>query len=125
METEATIRLVNNVYNVEVDLADNGLTPVEAEVISQFGEPVIAAGGNFDDGGGLSYDLADDDRKFPSQFPVKASFSLADHPADANDRALLFRDKVRERIDTAITALRGNTVGTVGRDIDNEDTTPA
>jgi len=125
METIATIRLVSGSYHVEVDLAEDGLTPVEAEVISQHGEPVITAGGLFDDEISLSYTLADDDRKFPSQFPVKAIFSLADFPSDANDRAVLFRDEIRDRIDIAITALRALTAGTVGKDIDNEDTTPA
>jgi len=124
METIATIRLVNNAYHVEVNLADEGLTPVEKEVIAQYGEPVIAAGGTFNDGVSLSYDLNANDRKFPSQFPVKAIFSRADYPSDANARAVLFRDQIRSRIDTAITALRNNSAGTVGKDIDNEDTTP-
>ena len=106
MEIESHIRLVNNAYSSEIDLADGGLTPVEAEAISHYGEPVIEAGGLFDDGGGLSYTLAADDRKFPSQFPVKAIFSNADFPTDANDRAVLYRDEIIIRLDAAVTALR-------------------
>ena len=33
MEIKSTIRLTNNLYQAEVMLGDNGLTPVESEVI--------------------------------------------------------------------------------------------
>lgn len=124
MELLRTIRLVNNVYHAEVDLADGGLTPVEEETITQYGEPVIAAGGTFTDGQGLTFTLADEDRKFPSQFPVKATFSRADFPSDANARAVLWYDTIRDRCETAMETIRGYAAGITGRDISNIDTTP-
>ena len=125
MEIITYIRLVNNSYEVELDLAEGGLTPVEKEAIANYGEPVITAGGLFDaGGGGLSYTLGDDDRKFPSQFPVKKTFSRADYPSDANDRAVLYRTTLKTRLDTAMTALRSRAAGTTGREIDNIDTAP-
>lgn len=124
MEIISYIRLVNNAYEVELDLADGGLTPVEKDCITKFGEPVISVGGEFTDGVDLTFTLADNDRKFPSQFPVKYSFGLADYPSDANDRAVLFRNTIRTRIDDAVTALRALSIGDTGRTIDNVDTTP-
>lgn len=124
MEIISYIRLVNNAYAVEMDLADNGLTPVEAESIRNFGEPTIEVGGDFDDGDALTFTLAGEDRKFPSQFPIKTTFSISDYPTDANARAVLYRDTLRTRLDVAVTALRAKTVGTTGRDIENIDTTP-
>jgi len=124
MEIESKIRLVNNAYSVELDLADGGLTPVELQAIRNYGEPVVSAGGLFDDGAGLTYTLPDDDRKFPSQFPVKYTFSLADYPSDANDRAVLFRQTMKTRIDAAVTAIRALDEGTTGHEIDVIDTTP-
>lgn len=125
MELERSIRLVNNAYHAEVNLARDGLTPVEAEAVSNYGEPTIEAGGTFDDGVDLTYDLPADDRRFPSQFPVKAVFSRSDYPDDANARAVLWYNTIRDRIEAAVEALRAIPSGTTGRDISNIDTTPA
>jgi hypothetical protein len=98
--------------------------PEEAEAVRRFGEPTIDVGGEFDDGDALTYTLAADDRKFPSQFPVKKIFSLEDYTTTTNDRAVLFRDTIRTRITDAITDLRAQAVGSTGREISNIDTTP-
>jgi hypothetical protein len=124
MEIISNIRLVSNSYQVELDLADAGLTPSELEAIQSFGEPVISIGGDFDDGDDLTFSLADEDRKFPSQFPAKAVFNLSDYPSDANARAVLFRNTIRERLETAIVTLRAKVIGVTGREISNIDTTP-
>lgn len=123
MRLNTSITLVDGVYHVSVDLADtNGFTPVEQEAVTQFGEPTIACGGSFDDGGGLTYTLDTNDKLFPSQFPVKEKFSTVDYPSNANARAVLWRDTIKTRIDAAITTLRSKTVGTVGEEIANIDT---
>lgn len=124
MEIESTIRLVGNVYNVEIDLATDGFTPTEQEVVEQFGEPLVDIGGSFTDGGSLSYTLTSEDRRFPSQFPIKVQFSRVDYPDDAAERAGVYRSTLITRITAAITTLRGYTVSNLGHDISNNDTTP-
>jgi hypothetical protein len=47
MEIRSTIRLTNNLYQAEISLGENGLTPVETEALSQFGQPSIDCGGSF------------------------------------------------------------------------------
>ena len=123
MEIISNIRLVSNTYEVEIDLAQGGLTPVEAEAIRQFGEPVTETGGEFDNGSGLEFELPEADRKFPSQFPVKAVFSLADN-ANANARAILFKDTIIQRLTTSVIDIRELSAGITGREIINIDTTP-
>lgn len=115
MDIKSTIRLVDNVYHAEIDLYE--LTLVEQDVINKFGEPTVDCGGSFSDGGGLSFTLDTNNRKFPSGFPVKESWDLDDF-ADSADRAALWRDTVKTRIDTAVTALRAKTYSNLGTEID-------
>jgi hypothetical protein len=124
MEIVSYIKLVSSNYEVEIDLAPDGLTPVEEAAITNFGEPVIPTGGTFTRASpALTFTLPESDRKFPSQFPVKASFDIADN-ADANARAVLFRDKILERLTTHVRAVRTLAAGTTGKDITNINTTP-
>lgn len=115
MDIKSTIRLTNNVYHAEIDLYE--LTLVEQDVINKFGEPTIDCGGSFDDQMGLTFTLDTDERKFPSQFPCKKSWDRADYPSDADDRAALWRDTIKTRIDTAVTALRALTYDNLGTEI--------
>lgn len=125
MQTRSIIQLVDNVYTAEVALDTNGLTPVEKDVITKYGEPTISCGGEFTDGVDLTYTLATNDKKFPSQFPVKQSFSRVDYPDDAYDRADLWIETLKTKIDTAVTALRAIPETLVGTTVSNIDTQPA
>lgn len=121
MRITSSIILIDGVYNVTIDLASGGFTPVEAEAVYQHGEPSVACGGEFTDGDDLTFELSASDKKFPSQFPVKQRFSLEDYE-DAAARATVWRDTIKTRLDTAITTLRNISVGAVGEEIDNIDT---
>ncbi len=121
MRISSSIILIDGVYNVTVDLVSGGFTPVEAEAVYQHGEPTVSCGGEFDDGDALTFTLADNDRKFPSQFPVKQRFSLEDY-GDAAERAELWRSTIKTRLDTAITTLRNISVANTGEEIANIDT---
>lgn len=122
MQITNNIRLVDNIYHVEIDLHE--LTLSEQEAINKFGEPLIECGGNFDDLGGLTFDLDSDIRKFPSEFPCKYSWDRGDYE-DAADRADLWRDTILDRLDTAVTAKRAETSANLGSNTTSIDTTPA
>ena len=125
MRITSTIQLRDAVYHVAVDAADTlPFTPAEQEALTNFGEPTIACGGTFTLGD-LTYTLAENDRLFPSQFPVKQTFSTEDYPDDANERATLWRNTIKTRLENAVAALRSLAPGTVGEETDNIDTTPA
>lgn len=113
MHIQHSITLVSGVYKVEIRLADNpadgnALTGEETDALRKFGEMSVDAGGEFDDLEGLSYTLPNNVMSLPSQFPIAASFSLADN-ADAGDRADLFRNTILDRITIAHTALLAKT----------------
>lgn len=117
MQIEVYIRPLNNLFEVQIGLAgtpEEALTPVEREAFRNFGEPVVDCGGEFDDGDGLVFNLPTDERRFPSQFPVKQLFSLEDN-ADANDRAVLYRTTIEQRLVTARDEQTDKVTGTSGR----------
>lgn len=123
MRLETSIKLISGVYHVTVDLAsEDGFTPVEQEAITQQGEPTIDVGGSFDDQAGLTYTLDTKQVQFPSQFPQKKTFSKTDYPSDAADRAQLWLDTVKTRIDTGVTAQRTATASNIAEEIVNIDT---
>lgn len=138
MEIKSTIRLTNNLYQAEVMLGDNGLTPVESEVISYFGQPSIECGGEFGTTGTTGatgtntyFELAANSKLFPANFPVKQSFSLLDFPVgttappNAAQRVDLWRDTVVSRITTAMQAKRAEAASSdIGTIVQNIDTTP-
>lgn len=138
MEIRSTIRLTNNLYQAEVDLGTNGLTPVESEALTRFGQPSISCGGEFGTTGTTGatgtntyFILSDNDKLFPSAFPVKQSFSLLDYPVgttappNAAQRADTWRDTIVARITTAIQAKRAESASAdIGTTIQNIDTTP-
>lgn len=125
MQIATTKALSNGRYSVVIALRDDGLSLAEQEAISQFGEPVIDCGGSFDDQAGLTYTLATNEKLFPSQFPVKELFSTEDFPSDASARADLWKSTVIARLTSAVQTLRTNSVGALGYDVQNIDTTPA
>lgn len=139
MEIKSTIRLSNNLYQVEVMLGENGLTPVETEAVSYFGQPSIECGGTFGTTGTTGatgtntyFVLPANAKLFPSNFPVKQSFSLLDFPVgttappNAAQRADIWRDTVVSRVTTAVQAKRAEAASSdIGTIVQNIDTTPA
>jgi hypothetical protein len=138
MEIRSTIRLTNNLYQAEIALGDNGLTPVEVEVLSQFGQPSIDCGGEFGvtgttgaTGTNTYFTLPANAKLFPANFPVKESFSLLDFPVgstsppNAAQRADVWRDEIVSRITTGVQSKRAESVSAdIGTTVQNIDTTP-
>ena len=121
MQLEKTIRLVNNSYSAEVSLSDDGLTGIEKDALAELGDLTIDLGGTFTgstyagtygDLNSISYTLPTNQVSFPSQFPCKQVFSIADH-SNAAQRAKLFVETIQTRINTArgtlITAYNATT----------------
>jgi hypothetical protein len=138
MEIKSTIRLTNNLYQAEIALGDNGLTPVENEALSRFGQPSIDCGGDFGvtgttgaTGTNTYFTLAANAKLFPANFPVKESFSLLDFPVgstsppNAAQRADIWRDTVVSRITAGVQAKRDESASAdIGTIVQNIDTTP-
>jgi hypothetical protein len=138
MEIKSVIRLSNSLYHTEVSLSDNGLTPVETEAINNFGAPSVECGGNFGatgttgaTGTNTYFSLPVNARFFPTNFPVKQSFSLLDYPVgttyppNAAQRADIWRDTIVTRLTAAVIAKREESASSdVGTVIQNIDTTP-
>jgi len=138
MEIKTVIRQLNNAFHAEVALSENGLSPSEAEAINQVGAPYVNCGGEF----GLSgttgatgtntyFELADNYKYFPTNFPVKQIFSLTDYPygttapPNAERRAIVWKDAVVLRTQDAVRTARETAGSTaVGTIIQNLDTTP-
>lgn len=138
MEIRSTIRLTNNLYQAEIALGENGLTPVENEALAQFGQPSIECGGSFGTTGTTGatgtntyFTLPSNAKLFPSNFPIKESFSLLDYPVgttappNAAVRADLWRDTVVSRITSGVQAKRAESASSdIGTIVQNIDTTP-
>lgn len=138
MEIKSTIRLTNNLYQAEVSLGENGLTPVETEAITFFGQPSIECGGEFGvtgttgaTGTNTYFTLPANAKLFPSNFPVKQSFSLLDYPVgttappNAAVRADLWRDTIVSRLTAGMQEKRGEAASSdIGTIVQNIDTTP-
>ncbi len=135
MQIESTIRLSSNTYHSEITL--NSLTPVEEEAINSFGAPTVECGGEFGTTGTTGatgtntyFELDANSRAFPTQFPVKYSFSLLDYPVgttappNAATRADVWRDTIIERVTTAMQETRAYGASGVGTTIQVIDTTP-
>ncbi len=96
MQVHDIIEPSGNVFHVEIGV--DKLTAAEQLAIDRFGEPVIAVGGSFT--GSVSFTLPARDVRFPSGFPVKQLFDLADF-GDAAARSVVFRDTIKARLVTA------------------------
>lgn len=105
------IELINDVYHAAVGLADSGLTDAETTALARLGDLTIEVGGNFSDAGlSTDFDLYENSKLFPSQFPIKRLFDRNDL-GDANERAQTWEAEIADRIDTAMTALLATDVG--------------
>lgn len=138
MQIESTIRLSNNAYHSEVSLIS--LTPVEEEAINHVGAPTVECGGAFGTTGTTGatgtntyFELDSNSRAFPTQFPVKYSFSLLDYPVgttappNAATRADVWRDAIISRVTTAVQDARSESASGasgLGTTVQVIDTTP-
>lgn len=116
MEIETRIDQIGRVFHVQIGLTKapvgTPLTPAEAEAFRQKGEPLIACGGTFGTGED-AFSLPAEDRRLPSQFPIKQLFSLDDHD-DAATRASTFRSAIEDRMETARDTILEESVGPIG-----------
>jgi hypothetical protein len=113
------IKLVNNVFEVRIGLADvpDAFTAQETAAITQLGEWTIATGGTITETSpAITFELPVVDKQFPSQFPVAQKFSRADF-ADANDRAIAYRNIIKERLIDARDAALLISPGTIATNI--------
>ena len=125
MTLESSINLINDSYHAQVGLTKatpEALTPLEKLRIGQFGEPVVACGGAINGVNGnaqpVIVTLPANSRRFPSQFPVKTVFSIADYGAEAAlSLAVDFRSKIVTAVTAAMTATVAKTPGSIGTDI--------
>lgn len=138
MEIKTVVRLVSGSYHSEISLNENGLTPVETETINYFGAPLIECGGAFGVTGSTGatgtntyFELEADPRYFPTNFPVKQTFSLLDYPVgttappNAAQRAVIWKDEIVSRITAGMQDKRDEASSTaIGTAILNIDTTP-
>lgn len=124
MKLAITSRQIDNVYHVEVALAErDGLSPVEAEAIDTKGEPLVDCGGLIEGEGDLEFTLDSDDRYFPSQFPVKQKFSEDDYE-NAYERSVAWSNAIKTRIQNGVTSKRALTVRPAGMEIVDLPTFP-
>jgi len=123
LHLETTIRLVNGSYHVETGLAagdPQALSPAARANLAEFGEWLVNAGDETFTSGAATIALPSDPRRFPSQFPVKKIFAVADlGAAPAAAIAALYRTFIEAAIvdakDTALnlTPSAGRWVSTV------------
>jgi hypothetical protein len=126
MTLEKSINLINDIYWVQVGLPPVSaypapFTPQEKNRLAQYGEPVVACGGTFVAviSPEETFTLPANDLVFPSQFPVKQQFAIADYE-DATQALLYataFRNTIVTRITTAVTNLVDNVPGAIGSEI--------
>jgi len=122
MNITTTVGLSGGIYSVDISTGADVFTPIEQDAVSRFGEPLIECGGTFTLDA-LNYTLDSLTRYFPSQFPIRQRFSIADN-ANAYDRATLWKNTILTRIVSAITTLRGNNITQLGTEVHNLSTTP-
>ncbi len=111
----ALIDLIDNAYHVQIgpDSIPDAIPPAETQALIRFGEPIIECGGDFDAGGGVTFTLPANQKRFSSQFPVKEIFSR-DSDANANAKAVYWRDTMATRIRAGVAAKVALVPGTVG-----------
>lgn len=71
MRLREQIRLVNGNYYVLVNVEH--LEEAEATVFAKWGDAVIQTGGEINEGG-ITFELPESARSFPSQFPLQRTF---------------------------------------------------
>lgn len=128
MEIATQLRLVNDSYNVSVGLAaDPGatpLTPAEVQAFQEFGDQVVECGGTIGSGEG-AFTLPTNPLRFPSQFPVIQTFSVADLTlSGAQAQAAAWRTQIQTLIIAARDALMSRSVGSTGRTLTTSIYTP-
>jgi len=122
------ITLVAGVYTASVGLETGreSLSGRERDVISQFGEPLVECGGDFTSLDPVAdFELPARSLRFPSQFPARQTFSIADgagateqdKATDANNSAIVYNETIKARVEAAIDALLLLTPGTLRQQV--------
>lgn len=119
MEFEANIRLSTGQYLVQFQQPCASLSGKEADAIRQYGPLRVEFGGSFSDGQGLTLSLPTDLRSVPLASPYSKSFSIQDYGANSNAIAVLYRDTILQRIQTALAVHLAKDPGTLGRTVTN------
>lgn len=123
MKIRTTIDLIGNAYHVMFEIT--ALSPIEQELIKQFGEPVVAIGGTIAGSAtipgqgsptAVSFTIPAEDRTIPTEFPFKKIFSLDDTP-NAGVQASVYRSTIETRIAAARTALIAKSPHFVGETV--------
>lgn len=79
MRLREQIRLVNGNYYVVISVEH--LEEVESAVFAKWGSSIIQTGGEIDEGG-VTFELPESARAFPSQFPLQRTFPAGNQGAD-------------------------------------------
>jgi len=96
-----TIKTVSdNVFAVKLELVFNR---AELDLMDAFGEPTVAAGGDFT--GPPAYQLSTNNKRIKTQFPITQSFD-GDTDANAEAKADVWATEMATRLTTVMTTLR-------------------
>ena len=114
MKIHTEILLKENRWCVRIDV--NDFSAVEEEKLLQFGDPLIETGGSFKgmyDNVAVDYSLPTDPRRLTNDFPVCKCFDREDYE-DAEERAVVFRLTLEQRIRQARAVLLSREARAVG-----------
>ena len=96
--------LSDGVYRVSMYTQD--WSQGDLELMDKYGEPEVDQGGTFT--GPPAFTLASNLVRIKSGSPISQSFDSRDY-ADADERAVVWKDEVSALIVSAVTTLRANT----------------
>lgn len=115
MTFDINTRLEGGSYWVTFSLSprSDAITGLEKDLLAQFGPMDVDFGGSVT-GGATTVVVPVNSRLVPTQLPASKGFSVADYPTDANALAIAWRASVITKLQTAVTALKAKTVGTIG-----------
>lgn len=123
MKINTEINLVDGRYRVQISVFD--LTAVEEELFRSHGNEIVNTGGTFSGsltkpGAGaptsVSFELPEEQRMLPSQFPVVQIFDL-DDDADSDVKAKIYANEISNRISTAKTNLLNKNSHYIGQTV--------
>jgi len=106
--------LADDIYKISLYTED--WSEADKNLIAKFGEPEIDLGGDFT--GPPAFTLSTNLVRIMSESPFTQSFDGRDY-ADADDRAVVWKDEVSLRIVSAVTALRALSDSFSGEEVEN------
>ena len=125
MQIYNNVELIDSRYHVQVDVTK--FSALEAEMIEEFGDIIVDAGGNFAGSATraptqadptpapvlVDFTLATKHRRLSIDFPVKEIFDLVDD-ADSDIKAEVYKNEMNTRLQAARTALLANNTNFLG-----------